>query len=131
MSPGEVTTGMRVRFRQWDDMDRESRERYAVGKSGRYTYDPDRLFAGGDEESYVFLKNMAGLCGGEFTVEDISTNYHITPASIVLENGARLNGYTTIEPWMLEPADPAFNEELPEADTDSLLGFLFGEEAGV
>ena len=122
MIPGEVTTGMRVRFREWDDMDRESRERYAVGKSGRYTYDPDRLFAGGDEESYVFLISMAGLCGGEFTVGDISANYRITPASFVLENGARLNGHI-IEPWMLEPADPAFNEELPEADTDSLLGF--------
>lgn len=125
MRPEDVSVGMQVRIRQWDDMDRESRERYAVGKSRRYTYDPDRLFAGGDGESCAFLKGMAGLCGGEFTVADISAHYRITPSSLVLENGVRLNGYI-IEPWMLEPADPQVSEDLPDPSPDSLSEFMKG-----
>ena len=126
MRPEDISVGMQVRIRQWDDMDRESRERYAVGKSRRYTYDPDRLFAGSDSESYVFLERMAYLCGEEFTVADIHDRGRIIPSSCVTENGVRLDEYTTIEAWMVEPAYPAFNEELPEPSLDSLSEFMKG-----
>ncbi len=125
MRPEEVSVGMQVRVRQWDDMDRESRERYAVGKSGRYMYDPDRLFAGSDSESLVFLELMANLCGEEFTVADIHDRGKIIPSSCVTENGVRLDEWA-IEPWMVEPADPTFNEELPEPSPDSLSEFMKG-----
>ena len=124
MRPEDVSVGMQVRVRQWDDMDRESRERYAVGKSRKYTYDPDRLFAGSDSESFVFLERMANLCGEEFMVAQIK-NSKIIPSQCVSENGVSLDEYS-IEPWMVEPADPAFNEELPEPSPDSLSEFMKG-----
>ena len=124
MRPEDVSVGMQVRFRQWDDMDRESRERYAVGKSRRYTYDPDRLFAGSDYEIFAFIYSMKKLCGEEFMVAQIKDG-KIIPSQCVSENGVRLDEYS-IEPWMVEPADPAFNEELPEPSPDSLSEFMKG-----
>lgn len=49
---------------------------------------------------------------------------------VELDNGMKRQ---PVCPSMLSPANGigSGTEELPEADTDSLLGFLFGEKAGV
>lgn len=97
MRAEDIHVGDRVRFRQWDDMLQE----FGHTSSGEDINTP-----------FVFVEDMRPLCGAEATVVRIEGDW------VILD--PRPSSYS-IDPGMLEPAEPEY--ELEPSDCD--MSFLY------
>ena len=110
MTAEEIKVGMKVRFREMDDMELE------------YGSDPDGDILLGN---VYFVQGMDYLCGKEFFVEELipRDDYHV----VILDDPENIVDDYTIVPEMLEPVEGSAPRPDPIAAEMLLAMFSFLE----